>query len=235
MTNDPHSRLGDRGVGVTEARRRWAQSLAYQLARNLEGFRDELHRRLDELESLIRRRVELEYADRERALRARVAELEKAQAKMQGEVGSLNDQHVELMARLEHDRQLLAEAWQRLEEERSQSRRGDSGGAGGSVSGSGSGSTGSRVGLPGRHRTGVGAAPGTGGAPSIPAPAAAAPVAVPASIPAATPAPVAVPVPVPVAESTSAAEGVDAAASSAALRAIRRQFEALQKDVRRNT
>jgi hypothetical protein len=103
------------------------------LVRGLDDLRDALHRRLEHIEALA---VAAEHArairpgegsaGREQALRERVATLEASQARMVAEVRRREQEWEEQQARLEHDRRLLADAWDRLEREqiavRSESR-----------------------------------------------------------------------------------------------------------------
>jgi hypothetical protein len=87
----------------------------------LEQLRSSLRQRLDSIEALALERPEFAPADpteREQVLRRRVAELEERLARLSVEAKRREQEHQAAMEQLEADRRLIAEAWERLELER---------------------------------------------------------------------------------------------------------------------
>jgi chromosome segregation ATPase len=95
------------------------------LTHGLERLRQALLQRLDELEALAIEQTEMEElppSDRERVLRERVGTLEASLARVQAELIRRDEEWAETSREIEADRQLLAEAWQRLEDERARGK-----------------------------------------------------------------------------------------------------------------
>ncbi len=85
----------------------------------MERLRDTLLDRLDAIEALaleLANELDSESSDRERALRDRVAVLEASLARTQAEYHRRAGEWEEEMSKLENDRRLLAEAWERWEQ-----------------------------------------------------------------------------------------------------------------------
>jgi hypothetical protein len=91
------------------------------LHQGLERLRDLVHQRLDRIEAMARERGDdpaHEPSQRELELRNRIAELEERQARIVAEARRMEQEWHAGMEKIEHDRRLLAEAWERLERER---------------------------------------------------------------------------------------------------------------------
>jgi hypothetical protein len=89
-------------------------------AQALERIREFVRQRLDRIEALARERLErtpAADAGRESEYRKRIAELEAERARMGRELERFEDEHRVSVHELDHDRKLLAEAWERLERE----------------------------------------------------------------------------------------------------------------------
>lgn len=118
MANDANPRTFDRVTGP-EPRRRQVQSALHQLIQNLESMRQELHRRVAELEAKAREAAPPEGpSEREQALERRVKELEESQRRLSGQAASWEGEKERLLAQVDEDRARLAAAWERLEQER---------------------------------------------------------------------------------------------------------------------
>lgn len=108
------------------------------LAGGLERIRTTVMERLDRVEAALRERVgrvpadESELAERDQELRRRAAEIQQRQAELQQRTAELEEnqrrlrterdrwenERASILEQLEHDRALLAEAWERLEREK---------------------------------------------------------------------------------------------------------------------
>ena len=91
------------------------------LVRNLEELRNAVLRRLESLEGLARNcsgASAVEIARTEQMLRQRIDELELERERARSELIDEDPSGTQLLSQLEKDRQLLAEAWERLERER---------------------------------------------------------------------------------------------------------------------
>jgi hypothetical protein len=111
ITNEPAN---------TRPRRALKRSDAPGLSYCWERLREAILQRLDELEALAieqTERGELTPSERERALRDRVGTLEASLARVQAELSRREQEWEEMSREIEADRRLLAEAWQRLEDE----------------------------------------------------------------------------------------------------------------------
>lgn len=87
----------------------------------LEQLRATLRERLNTIEALAVERAEVQSPDpseREKALRKRIAELEQRQTLLVSEAKRKEQECQAAMEKIESDRKLLAEAWERLERER---------------------------------------------------------------------------------------------------------------------
>jgi peptidoglycan hydrolase CwlO-like protein len=118
MANDANPRTFDR-VSGPEPRRRQVQTALHQLIQNLESMRQELHRRVNDLEAKAREAAPPDGpSEREQALERRVKELEESQRRLSGQAASWEGEKERLFAQVDEDRAKLAEAWERLEQER---------------------------------------------------------------------------------------------------------------------
>jgi hypothetical protein len=91
------------------------------LFHDLQELRDCVLQRLDSIESLARRRSggpSVEITRLEETLERKIAELEHERGRLRADVENEESTWRRLLAELESDRQLLAEAWERLERER---------------------------------------------------------------------------------------------------------------------
>jgi hypothetical protein len=98
-----------------------SQALPSGLVHNLEELRSCVLRRLESIEALARRCSgvpSVEIARTEQMLRQRIDELELERNRALSEPVSEEQSGNQLLTQLENDRQLLAEAWERLERER---------------------------------------------------------------------------------------------------------------------
>lgn len=89
----------------------------------LELIRQRFHRHLDAIEGMARARAQLgnkDASEREQQLRHRLLELEHAQIQLRSETERWEHERQAMIEQLEHDRRLLAEAWERLEREQVQ-------------------------------------------------------------------------------------------------------------------
>jgi hypothetical protein len=87
----------------------------------LDRLRDALLRRIDEIEVQAAEQADqlaLTPTEREQALRERVVVLEAAQARAQAELKRKEQEWQETLQKVEEDRKLITEAWERLERER---------------------------------------------------------------------------------------------------------------------
>jgi hypothetical protein len=84
----------------------------------LEEIRRTLHGRLDALETLARTRARNPNGETEDRLKQQVAELQRQCNQLRGEAERMRQAQHTSLEQLEHDRLLLAEAWDRLEQER---------------------------------------------------------------------------------------------------------------------
>ncbi len=90
------------------------------LIQGLDRFRDGLYQRLDEIETLAIEQtqwLEQDLSEREQTLQDRVATLEAAQSRLLAEAKRKEQEWQNVLQQLESDRRLLAEAWERLEQE----------------------------------------------------------------------------------------------------------------------
>jgi hypothetical protein len=97
------------------------QALPSGLVHNLEELRSCVLRRLESIEALARHCScvpSVEMARMEQMLRQRIDELELERGRDRSELVSEEPSGNQLLTQLENDRQLLAEAWERLERER---------------------------------------------------------------------------------------------------------------------
>lgn len=106
-----------------EPRRRAPRPGAPPTLVDLDRLRDVIQRRLDQIEALARERVEsaptaAEDPERERALLRQVADLQEANEKFRAQAERHEHDWRAALAQLEEDRELLADAWERLESER---------------------------------------------------------------------------------------------------------------------
>jgi hypothetical protein len=102
--------------GTTEARLRPGT-----LLHDLEELRDCVLQKLDSIEGLARRRAgaaSAEITRLEQTLKQRIEELEIERGRLRSGVDQEQSNWKQLLGQLESDRQLLAEAWERLERER---------------------------------------------------------------------------------------------------------------------
>jgi hypothetical protein len=86
----------------------------------LERLREALLKRLERIEALAAEQAALldsDSTDREQALRERVAALEASNARVVAEARRREQEWQEVLRQVEADRRLLAEAWERLEEQ----------------------------------------------------------------------------------------------------------------------
>ena len=91
------------------------------LIQGLDRLRDGLIQRLERIESIAveqARLLDQDSSEREEFLRDRVSVLEAAQARLQAEAKRREQEWLAVLQQLEADRRLLAEAWERLEQER---------------------------------------------------------------------------------------------------------------------
>src|SRR4051812_31485999 len=101
-------------------RRAPARAEADTQAQSLQRLRDDLFRRLDAIELLASEQAALldqDSSERERILRDRVVSLEAANARVVAEARRREQEWQEVLRQLEADRLLLAEAWERLEQQ----------------------------------------------------------------------------------------------------------------------
>ena len=85
----------------------------------LEQLRERVHRRLDQIQDLLRERLAGTVADESEVNSCRrIAELEEAVETAKSETRRAERERVDTLVKLEQDRCLLAEAWERLERER---------------------------------------------------------------------------------------------------------------------
>jgi hypothetical protein len=90
------------------------------LIQSLEELRERVHRQLDALETIARARAEQSAKalhEREEQLQQRVVELEHAHLHIKNEADRWERERKAMLEQIEHDRRLLAEAWERLERE----------------------------------------------------------------------------------------------------------------------
>ena len=95
------------------------------LSQGLERLREVLLARLDQLEALAIEQTEqadLTPSEREHVLRERVGVLEASLARVQAELSRREQEWEETAREIEADRLLLAEAWQRLEDEQTRGK-----------------------------------------------------------------------------------------------------------------
>lgn len=93
---------------------------AAALVQGLERLRDSLIRRLEQIETLALEQatlLEQDSTEREQVLRERVFSLEAAQARLQAEGKRREQEWQTVIEQLEADRKLLADAWERLEQQ----------------------------------------------------------------------------------------------------------------------
>ncbi|WP_406694950.1 hypothetical protein V5E97_28300 [Singulisphaera sp. Ch08] len=93
------------------------------LHQGLERFRDLVHQQLDRIEAMALERNDTpsshpDPSQRELELRKKIAELEERQARLVTEARRMEQEWQTGMEKIENDRRLLAEAWDRLERER---------------------------------------------------------------------------------------------------------------------
>jgi DNA repair exonuclease SbcCD ATPase subunit len=108
-----------------EPRRRAARPGSPPGPVDLERLRDLIRRRLDQIETLARERLESghspdgsENSESERELLRRVTELEEANERIRGQAERHEQDWRSAFDKLEEDRKLLADAWERLERAR---------------------------------------------------------------------------------------------------------------------
>jgi DNA repair exonuclease SbcCD ATPase subunit len=106
-----------------EPRRRVARPGALPPLGDLERLRDRIQERLDQVEALARERLgslppRVETPEQEGALLRRIAELEEAGERLRTQADRREQEWHDAVERLEEDRRLLADAWDRLERER---------------------------------------------------------------------------------------------------------------------
>ena len=97
------------------------QALPSGLIHNLEELRSSVLRRLESIEALARRCSgvpSVEITRTEQMLRQRIDELELERSRSLADLVGEDPSGRQLLTQLENDRQLLAEAWERLERER---------------------------------------------------------------------------------------------------------------------
>lgn len=90
------------------------------IQRSLEQLRQHFHRHLDVIEAMARERALRgpgELRAREEQLQRRADELEQAELRMQAEAAQWEQERQAAIAQIDHDRRLLAEAWERVERE----------------------------------------------------------------------------------------------------------------------
>jgi hypothetical protein len=92
---------------------------------SVESIRAELHQRLDVLAKLADSKTQAgpSQAASDGVLSAKVRQLEKEKAQLVAELERLKESHRTALEPLEHDRQLLADAWARLEREQIRASR----------------------------------------------------------------------------------------------------------------
>jgi hypothetical protein len=93
------------------------------LIQDLQLLRKRLLERLEAIESMVRHRpvssaVPREIAGLERALQAKQAELEETQSRLRAQSDRQETEWQAVLAQLEEDRRMLAEAWERVERQR---------------------------------------------------------------------------------------------------------------------
>jgi hypothetical protein len=119
MTSDPPTSSGS--SQPPRPRGEAARPDPRPLHQGLERLRDLVHQRLDRIEAMARERGDdpaHEPSQRELELRNRIAELEERQARIVAEARRMEQEWHAGMEKIENDRRLLAEAWERLERER---------------------------------------------------------------------------------------------------------------------
>lgn len=122
MPNDPSAAYGPAAqAGSGQAR---AGAVTRQaLLKGLEQIRERFHRQLDALETLARERAQAspeELVEREEQLRKRAHELEAARVQLEKDADRWHRERQAMIDKIDHDRRLLAEAWERLEREQVQ-------------------------------------------------------------------------------------------------------------------
>lgn len=132
MPADPERKLMERLTH--DARRRVPVQYALQLLiQNLDTLRELVHLGLDDVEKQVRTQISQQSAilksgpepvahsqnptEREQRLQKRVSELEQAQLNLRADVERWERDREDLLVQIEHDRRMLAEAWERLEYE----------------------------------------------------------------------------------------------------------------------
>jgi hypothetical protein len=85
------------------------------LPRVLERIRGRLHEHIDAIEALARAHGDAHRPDLERSLQQNLSELEQERVRFRAEAARWDQERRSATEALEHDRQLLAEAWERLE------------------------------------------------------------------------------------------------------------------------
>jgi DNA repair exonuclease SbcCD ATPase subunit len=110
---------------MTDAFSSNAENTLESLLGLVEAMRAELHQRLDVLAKLAESKTQARYSQAapDGVLSAKVKQLEKEKAQLVAELERLKESHRSSLEPLEHDRQLLANAWSRLEREQIRASR----------------------------------------------------------------------------------------------------------------
>jgi|SRR5579864_2223626 len=90
---------------------------ARALLEGLERVRQQIHEQLSAIDQEVRSRANWHQTETEPALKRRIGELERLVGKLQTEDAGQERERGTMLEQLEHDRDLLAEAWQRVERE----------------------------------------------------------------------------------------------------------------------
>jgi hypothetical protein len=117
MANDPFAASSSFPRAEMAGR---ASPVRSALIEGLERIRERFHRHLDAIEALAREQIPPGMQDvlrLEDELRHKAGELESAQLQMQSRIDRWERERQEMIEKIEHDRRLLAEAWERLERE----------------------------------------------------------------------------------------------------------------------
>jgi hypothetical protein len=116
----PGTRLSGPGSGSSPAS---ARAVTSALIQSLEGLRERVLDRLDSLETLVRQRpasapATAEGVSMDPTLARKLATLEETEHRLKAQAERREKEWTTALAQLEADRRLLAEAWERIEQER---------------------------------------------------------------------------------------------------------------------
>jgi hypothetical protein len=117
MANEPSEKTAAQADGGSKGQ---PSPPRLALIQSLEELRARVHRQLDALETLAHARAQhgsSALSEREEQLQQRAIELEHAHMHMKNEAERWERERRTMLEQIEHDRRVLAEAWERLERE----------------------------------------------------------------------------------------------------------------------